>query len=164
MIIVCVEVLASTTVATILHYVNVSGHMYILNLIQCYMPNILQLKNLHILLSILCAFCSSYLFAFFFPFFLPSFRLLFIISLSSLPRRLKLDVMRYEKYIIYIWYKNMKDMKIYHIFIMYQIPNISWYFHPPTEKSKTHRTLCILDSLSIVDSIPSRFFLCFKTH
>ena len=52
MIIICVEVLANTTVAIILQYVNVSDHMYILNLTQCYMPDILQLKNFPILLSI----------------------------------------------------------------------------------------------------------------
>ena len=80
MIIICVEVLANTTVAIILQYVNVSDHMYILNLTQCYMPDILQLKNFPILLSILCAFYSSDLF-FFFPFFLLSFRLFFIIPL-----------------------------------------------------------------------------------
>ena len=55
---ICVEVLANTTLATILQYVNVSDHMYILNLTQYYMPNILQLKTLPILLSILCAFYS----------------------------------------------------------------------------------------------------------
>ena len=65
MIIICVEVLANTTVAIILLYVNVSDHMYILNLTQCYMPNILQLKTFPILLSILCAFYSSDLLFFF---------------------------------------------------------------------------------------------------
>ena len=78
MIIICVEVLANTTVAIILLYVNVSDHMYILNLTQCYMPNILQLKNFPILLSILCAFYSSDLF--FFSFLLAFFQVIFYYS------------------------------------------------------------------------------------
>ena len=72
MIIICVEVLANTTVAIILQYVNVSDHMYILNLTQCYMPDILQLKNFPILLSIyvlsiplICFFFFYFLLAFF---------------------------------------------------------------------------------------------------
>ena len=80
MIIICVEVLANTTVAIILQYVNVSDHMYILNLTQCYMPDILQLKNFPILLSIYVLSIPLICF-FFFPFFLLSFRLFFIIPL-----------------------------------------------------------------------------------